>query len=63
MAHCLKCGRDMGAGARWCPDCGAPCGRTVRCHANRDFADPLTPQQRQTRRIGTVLDAAINDPR
>ena len=33
MANCLKCGRELGAGSRWCPDCGTPRGRTVRCHS------------------------------
>jgi hypothetical protein len=33
MALCRKCGREVGVGARWCPDCGSALGRTVRCHS------------------------------
>ncbi len=33
MAYCTACGRELGPGARWCPDCGTPRGRTVRCHS------------------------------
>ena len=32
-APCQKCGQEIGAGARWCPNCGTPRGRTVRCHS------------------------------
>src|SRR5262249_37716913 len=33
MVQCRNCGREMGAGAQWCPECGVPRERGVRCHA------------------------------
>jgi hypothetical protein len=33
MALCKTCGREVAAGARWCPDCGTPQGRTARCRS------------------------------
>lgn len=55
MTHCSKCGREMGAGARWCPDCGTPRGRTVRCRAcGHEFPSNLG----QCHRCGAVGAAA-----
>jgi hypothetical protein len=33
VTSCKKCGRQLAASARWCPDCGTPLGRTVRCRS------------------------------
>lgn len=30
---CKKCGRKLATTAQWCPDCGTPLGRTVRCRS------------------------------
>ena len=30
---CKRCGRELTAAVKWCPDCGTPVGQTVPCRA------------------------------
>ena len=64
MAFCTKCGKELPAGATFCPSCGAPVGASAAPSASVSGFDTLTKDQKAQeywvwRFVAIVIDYII----